>query len=97
MPLNLAFATTIHKCQGISAGIVKEGQPPDTIKSIVFDPGTKAFESNCPGTFYVGLSQATTMGNNNKMKSAIYFLGGNINPTRLISMTQGCNKNCLAE
>jgi hypothetical protein len=93
VPLTLAFATTLHTCQGINAGPTQPGQPSNAVQKIILDPGNKQFETFCPGLFYVGLSRATTMGNGDKMKSAIYFMGQNIKRDRLLRMTYKTNSN----
>ena len=56
VPLRLGWATTIHKCQGMTIG---HGE---TNRYIVISPGTKAFESKNPGALFVALSRAKTAG-----------------------------------
>ena len=57
IPLHLAWATTIHGCQGMTVGAGENN------RYIIIDPGDKKFESNCPGSLYVALSRAKTAGN----------------------------------
>jgi hypothetical protein len=87
VPLELSFATTIHKCQGLSVGPVQPGQPPNPAEKIIVDVGTSRFEAIVPGLFYVALSRATTMGGGDRRKSAIFFNGDNITKERLVRMT----------
>ena len=91
IPLQCSFATTTHRVQDSSIGPTKPGQPPNTIQKMVFDPGDKKFESQCPATFYTGLPRATTMGNGDPYKSAILFTGKNICSHRLLNMTKYSN------
>ena len=56
IPLRLGWATTIHKCQGMTIG---EGE---TNRFIIISPGTKSFESKSPGSLFVALSRAKTAG-----------------------------------
>ena len=88
LPLSLCFATTIHKYQGLSVGVVPPGNPPNAIKRIFVDPGTKSLESTAPGLFYTALSRATTTGTGN-LDSAIYFIGNNLNAARILNLTKG--------
>ncbi|GFH43542.1 hypothetical protein CTEN210_00015 [Chaetoceros tenuissimus] len=67
VPLEIAFARTLHKVQGQSIG---EGHP---VTIMVFNPGKTAFEGNNPGLLYTGISRATSMGTNDVNNSAIYF------------------------
>jgi hypothetical protein len=61
------------------------------VEMIVLDPGSKSFENLCPGSFYVGLSRATTMGDGNTKDSAIFFQGPNMTKQRLQNMTLKAN------
>ncbi len=56
IPLRLGWATTIHRCQGITVG---EGQVNRYIK---IHPGTRHFESTNPGALFVSLSRARSAG-----------------------------------
>ncbi len=87
IPLALSFARTIHTIQGMKVGPDQEGRPPNAIKRIICDPGPRSFELTNPSTFYVALTQGTTLGDTTKLNSAIYFCGENITPKRLINMT----------
>lgn len=69
MPLTLAFARTNHTFQG------KEAGPDKTIPAVVVDVGTSKFEAINPGLLYTALSRATTLGNFDKDKSALYLSG----------------------
>lgn len=92
----MAFGKTSHTFQGQSAGPVDEGKPPNAVQQrIICDPGTRAFEGNNPGLFYTILSRATTVGDYDTTlppsqhfkDSAIYFLGDNMNQTRIHNIT----------
>ena len=69
LPLELAFAKSIHTFQGMQAG------PSNPIKRLIVHLGTIQFESNNPGLLYTAISRAMTIDeNNNGNNSAIYFL-----------------------
>lgn len=77
-PLQLSFAKTIDTFQGLNAGPVDEGKPPNAVQRIICDPGSRQFEgSTKPGLFYTMLSRATTIGHlaedGLRYDSAIYF------------------------
>jgi len=98
VPLQLCFATTIHKIQGLSIG--PSHGPCDLVNPaevMVVDVGNDGFEKKCPGTLYVALSRATTMGQGDMTKSAIYFDGPNLTTERLTNLTccKGTNKKTL--
>ena len=87
--MRLAFAKTIHTFQGQNAGPVGPGQTPKAIQKLVCDPGTRRFEGKCVGLFYTLLSRVTTLGSpDDKMSSAIYFTGTNMNTERVLNITQ---------
>ena len=84
-PLQLSYGRTIHTFQGMNAGPVEDGQPPNQIKRIIVDPGDQAMEGRNPGLLYTVLSRATTMGDDSGRGSAIYFKGPNIEPGRFVN------------
>ena len=75
IPLTLAWARTIHKFQGMSAGPVDKGKFPNMFEVIICDPGKREDERSALGLFYTALSRATTLGDENGDGSAIYFCG----------------------
>ena len=83
MPLVLAWARTIHKFQGLSAGPVDPGKIPNIFPSIVCDPDKREQERTALGLFYTALSRATTLGDANGDGSAIYFTGQDFNEARI--------------
>lgn len=93
MPLDLAFARTIHRFQGLSAGPVDEGKIPNMYECIICDPDVKASEVRATGLFYTALSRATTLGDDDGLNSAIYFTGNNITKDRIQNVTKKANKN----
>ena len=84
-PLELSFGMTLHTFQGQEAGPVDEGRSPNAVDTIIVEPGTRSFEGNNPGTAYMAISRATTMGTGN-LDSAIYFTGPNMNRSRVIDI-----------
>jgi hypothetical protein len=89
IPLQLAFAQTIHTFQGQNARPVGIGQTPNAIQKLVCDPGTRRFEGNCVGLYYTLLSRITTFGDpGDKLSSAIYFTGCNMNTDRVLNITK---------
>jgi hypothetical protein len=89
MPLRLAYAQTLHTFQGQNAGPAQPGQPPNSISCIICDPGTRLFESKCVGLFYTLLARITSLGNDeDKFSSAIYFIGDNMTPGRILDITR---------
>ena len=88
VPLQLCFATTIHKIQGLSIGPTgNPSEPVNPAQMMVIDVGSSDFEKKNPGTFYVTLSRATTLGQGDITKSAIFFDGPNFTIDRLTNLT----------
>lgn len=75
LPLVEAYARTIHKFQGQTAGPVDIGRAPNMFDVIICDPDKHEYEGLCMGLFYTALSRATTLGDERGNKSAIYFMG----------------------
>jgi hypothetical protein len=100
-PLVPAWATTIHKFQGFDAGFDKN----DQFKQLIVDPGDLTTKLLNPGTLYVALSRAKTIGTvtTNELHpkdSAIFWTGSGICLNRVLSITQkkgqdGNMTNCL--
>lgn len=93
VPLDLAFARTIHRFQGLSAGPVDKGKIENMYECIICDPDVKASEVRATGLLYTALSRATTLGDDNGLNSAIYFTGTNITRDRIQNVTMKSNKN----
>ena len=86
IPLQSCYAKTVHTFQGSNVGPTRPGEPDNPIQRIICDPGVARFEGNNPGLLYTIVTRATTMGNGNKMKSALYFDGENMKPDRVIGL-----------
>jgi hypothetical protein len=89
--LELAFARTLHRFQGLSAGPVDPGKIPNMFKVIICDPDGKIVEGRNTGFFYTMLSRATTLGDPNGLNSAIYFTGPNLTKQRIQELTLKTN------
>ena len=84
-PLEISWATTIHKFQGFEAGFGAN----DMFRHLIIDPGDMKWEQTCPGALYVALSRATTMGTFTSdteypLDSAIYWYGSGISQFRIL-------------
>jgi len=84
-PLEISWATTIHKFQGFEAGF----DASDMFRHLIVDPGDLRWEQTCPGALYVALSRAKTMGTfrddtSFPQDSAIYWYGSGISTTRIL-------------
>lgn len=88
MPLILAYARTIHKFQGLTAGPVDDGKIPNMYESIICDPDKKQYEASALGLFYTALSRATTLGDEDGLNSAIYFTGDEFTEQRIRNLCQ---------
>jgi len=83
MPLCLAYARTIHKFQGLTAGPVDEGKIKNMFEVIVCDPDYGKFKNSALGLLYTAVSRATTQGDEGGMNSAIYFIGDHMTEARI--------------
>jgi hypothetical protein len=90
-PLTTAYARTIHKFQGLTAGPVDVGKIPNMYSCIVCDPDEKHFESSALGLLYTAVSRATTYGDVNGLNSAIYFTGPAFKEDRIRNLTRKLN------
>jgi ATP-dependent exoDNAse (exonuclease V), alpha subunit - helicase superfamily I member len=85
-PLVPAWATTIHKFQGMEAGFDKN----DQFQHLIIDPGDIKSEQQQPGILYVATSRAKTIEHmtqetpQTKM-SALYWTGGGMSINRVIN------------
>ena len=84
-PLEISWATTIHKFQGFEAGF----DISNMFCHLIVDPGDLKWEHTCPGALYVALSRAKTMGTYSAdtsfpQDSAIYWYGSGICTTRIL-------------
>ena len=82
----MAYARTIHKFQGLSAGPVDKGKHENMFKCIVCDPDTKATEATQLGLLYTATSRATTLGDKDGLNSAIYFTGNHFNKFCILAL-----------
>ena len=85
-PLEISWATTIHKFQGFEAGFDIN----DVFRHLIVDPGDLNWEQMCPGALYVALSRAKTMGTfrddtSFPRDSAIYWYGSGLSTTRILN------------
>ena len=88
IPLELSFATTIHKIQGLEAGPSKPGDSMKAAESMIIDIGNKQFEHKCPGLFYVAATRGSSFGDGDFSKSSIFFRGEDITFDRLLNLTK---------
>jgi hypothetical protein len=81
IPLQIAWAKTIHSLQGHNAGPTAKRQTPNDIQRIVIHLGERTNETLNPGLTYVSVSRATSIGDlghmlsipRKCMSSALYF------------------------
>jgi len=95
IPLCLAYARTIHKFQGLTAGPVDNGKIKNMFDLIICDPDDGKFESSALGLFYTAVSRATTLGDKDGLNSAIYFIGEHLTEQRIRKI--GVCKNSTKE
>lgn len=95
LPLELSFARTIHKFQGLQAGPVDKGKPPNAFETIVCDPDGKKAEGKATGLLYTAVSRATSLGDDNGLNSGIYFIGNDITPERVQRVSYKTNSSML--
>ena len=93
-PLELAYARTIHRFQGLQAGPVDAGKPKNVHQHIICDPDEKQFEGSALGLMHTAGSRATTLGDDNGIGSAMHFTG-NLKDSRIRNLT--CKENTLHE
>ena len=95
IPLEVAYARTIHKFQGLTAGPVDKGKIPNMYQCIICDPDEKKYEGTSLGLLYTALSRATTLGDKDGLNSAIYFTGGTFKEQRINRLTKmkGSDRN----
>ena len=94
-PLELAYARTIHKFQGLSAGPVDAGKIPNPYLCIICDPDQKKYEGKALGLFYTAISRATTLGDKMGLNSAIYFTGDFFDESRIQRLTHCKDSNIM--
>ena len=82
-PLTLAWARTIKRFQGQSAGPVDEGKIPNLFKCIICDPDERKFEGSALGLLYTAASRGTTFGDDDGLGSAVYFIGKEFDEKRV--------------
>ena len=82
-PLELCFARTIHKFQGLEAGPDEPGKPRHMYKAVVCDPDSKTVEQTHLGLLYTAISRGTTLGDESGLNSAVYFTGNNLTRERI--------------
>ena len=75
VPLTVAYARTVHKFQGLTAGPVDQGRIPNMYSCVICDPGPNSFEGTNPGLLYTCVSRGTSLGNDDGIGSAVYFVG----------------------
>ena len=93
IPLELSFAQTIHKFQGLQAGPVDTGKTPNVFQTIIFDLDSKAAETRATGLLYTAVSRATALGDDNGLNSAIYFNGNNLTHEQVVRINYKTNSN----
>lgn len=87
-PLQLCYARTIHKFQGLGAGPDEPGKPKHLFKSVVVDPDCQSCEATMTGLLYTAVSRGTTLGNDEGLGSAVYFIGPHLTKQRVMSVTK---------
>ena len=87
-PLDLCFARTIHKFQGLQAGPPIDGKQQHLYHSVVIDPDIKSFEQTHSGLFYTAISRGTTLGDDSGLRSAVYFTGHHLTQERIQKLTK---------
>ena len=88
-PLDLCFARTIHKFQGLGAGPVENGKIRNLYMHVVVDPDSQVCERTQTGLFYTALSRGTTLGDDDGLNSAVYFTGPHLTTERIQKVTKG--------
>ena len=93
-PLVPAWATTIHKFQGMEAGFDKT----DQFQRLIIDPGDIKTEQQQPGILYVATSRAKTIGDMaidtpHPKTSALYWTGTGISINRILDGTTKRQQN----
>ena len=81
-PLVLAWASTIHKAQGMEAGQL----PNDYINVLCIDCGDLSTEHKNPGMCYVSASRARTLGDDEQdhpIDSSLYWFGSGMSSSRI--------------
>ncbi len=89
-PLELCWATTVHKFQGFEAGFDKD----DNINYIIADLNNLEWEKKNAGTAYVVASRAKSIGKATKdepypMNSNLFFIG-TLGPQRFEKCIEKC-------
>jgi hypothetical protein len=69
IPLQIAWAKTIHSLQGHNAGPTAKHQRPNDIQSIAIYIGERTDETINPGLTYVSVARETTIGDLGHMTS----------------------------
>lgn len=93
-PLVPAWATTIHKFQGMEAGFDET----DQFQRLIIDPGDIKTEQQQPGILYVATSRAKTIGDMaidtpHPKTSALYWTGTGISINRILDGTTKRQQN----
>ena len=83
VPLCLAYARTIHKFQGLTAGPDDQGKIKNMFEVIICDPDDGKFENSALGLLYTAVSRAATLGDEDGLNSAMCFTGEHMTEARI--------------